>query len=399
MKQGYKNLDYYLERTTFFSMIVFTAAMPFTIALTQISLSVALLAWLGRILVTHSVRLRRLSLEWAFLAYIAAEIIALVFSTNVPQSFIFLKRLLLIPIVYLFALNVLQKKQLNLLATIFIFSVTLYSLSGIVSFFLHPSLRVRHIQNSMTAGGITMIAALVTFAFAAFDNENKKRWLWFFFGLINTSCLVLTSTRGSWLGFFIGLLFIVYFANRKLFVAIPLLVAAFVFLGPQEFSGRVKHIFDPTWRTNAKRIFWWSVGLKIYKDHPIVGIGDVSTTEMFKKYAPPGTKELAGHMHNNFVHIAVTLGTVGLLAFIYMMLQVFLVLLKQFLHTRPARGPTLSWAAAAVAIFIAFNFNGLFEWNFGDAEIITMIWFVTGGALAIPNLPNETLAPPKEKMK
>jgi len=359
VNQETKNLDYYLERTIFFSMVVFSAAMPFTIALTQISLSIALLAWLGRLTVARSVRLRRLSLEWAFLAYIAAEILALIFSTNVPQSFIFLKRLLLIPIVYLFALNVLQKKQLSLLATIFIISVTLYSLSGIVSFFLHPSLRVRHIQNSMTAGGITMVGALI--AFAAFHIGKRRRWIWFAFGLINTSCLVLTSTRGSWLGFFFGILFIVYFANRKLFIAIPLFVAAFVFLGPQEFSGRVKHIFDPTWRTNAKRIFWLSVGLKIYRDHPITGIGDVSTTDMFKKYAPPGTEELVGHMHNNFIHIAITLGTVGLLAFIYMMLQIFLVLLKQFLHTMPAKGPTLAWAASAVTIFIAFNVNGFFE--------------------------------------
>ncbi|NIA30254.1 MAG: hypothetical protein GWP06_10120 [Actinobacteria bacterium] len=399
MNRETKNLDYYLKRTTFIAMIVFAAAMPFTIALTQISLFVALLAWLGRLTVTHSLRLRRLSLEWAFLAYIAAEILALIFSTNVPQSFIFLKRLLLIPIVYLFALDALEKKQLNLLATVFIISVTLYSLSGMVSFFLHPSLRVRHIQDSMTAGGITMIGALITFAFAAFATEKRWRWIWFVFALTNTSCLVLTSTRGSWLGFFFGILFIVYFANRKLFIAIPLLIAAFVFLGPQEFSGRVKHIFDPTWRTNAKRIFWWSVGLKIYKDHPIVGIGDVSTTDMFKKYAPPGTKELVGHMHNNFIHIAVTLGTVGLVAFIYMMLQIFLVLLRQFLRAMPNRGPTLSWAAAAVAIFIAFNINGLFEWNFGDAEIITMIWFMTGGALAIPVLSDETLVPAKERIK
>ena len=41
-----------------------------------------------------------------------------------------------------------------------------------------------------------------------------------------------------------------------------------------------------------------------------------------------------------------------------------------------------SGMAAATAVFLAFNINGFFEYNFGDAEIITMIWFCTGVSLA-----------------
>jgi putative inorganic carbon (hco3(-)) transporter len=384
MAKKLAKVDLVLHNTTIYSMFVFTAALPFSIALTQISLGLALLSWLFRRFFTKTISFRPLGVEWGILAFILAEVLALLFSTNFSQNIIFLKRLLLIPIVYLFALNISDEKFLKRLLWIFVISVTAYSFAGIISYFLNPTLRVRHIQNSMTAGGITMIGALVSLGMAVFYNTSKWRILNLFFTLIISFCLLLTSTRGSWIGFFIGVLFIFYHSNKKLFAIIPVFILAFYFLGPAAFSDRVKHMFDPTWRTNAKRIFWWSVGWEIFKDRPIVGIGDVSTDIKFKQYAPPQTKELAGHMHNNFIHIAVTLGLIGLTAFIFMIIGFFKALFKVLIGPVKIRGPSKAILLSTIAAFLAFNVNGLFEWNFGDAEIITIIWFLIGISLAIP---------------
>ena len=127
------------------------------------------------------------------------------------------------------------------------------------------------------------------------------------------------------------------------------------------------------------------MGWKIFKDYPVVGIGDVSAQKLYEQYAPDDVDELIGHFHNNYVHIAVTLGAIGLLAFLFMLVKIIMVLYKNLVLVLPKRGPPTSWAIAALAIFIAFNINGLFEWNFGDSEIITMIWFSIGMSLAIPN--------------
>jgi len=37
-----------------------------------------------------------------------------------------------------------------------------------------------------------------------------------------------------------------------------------------------------------------------------------------------------------------------------------------------------SYSLGAAAAFIGFLFSGLAEWNFGDQEIITMVWFTLG---------------------
>lgn len=374
-------LDRRLVQVIRWSLYIFAAAMPFAIALTQIAVGVAILAWLGRILYTQGAKWPRLGVEWGLIAFIAAELLACAFSTNLGQNVIYLKRLLLIPIVYLVAANSTGEEELRRLGIIFVAAIFLYSAWGIVSYFLNPAVRVRHIQNSMTAGGITMVGAVTAAAFAVRLKEARSRLLMLAAGVVILGCLVLTSTRGSWVGFFAAALLILLVQNRKLIWSLPLLILAFYLVQPGDFAWRMRHMFDPGWGTNAKRIHWWSVGWEIFKDHPLVGIGDVGTTQMYARYAPAGEKELVGHFHSNYVHIAVTLGSIGLAAFL-LMTVVILVRLARSLQARlGARDWGGGWTLAALAVFVAFCLNGFFEWNFGDQEIITMVWFATGAGL------------------
>ena len=213
-------LDAVLKKITIFFLYIFAAAMPFAIALTQISLSLACLSWLARVFITKKASFKKLTLEWAFLALIFAEILSLFFSTNFDQSFIYLKRLLLIPIVYLLAQNLNSEKHFKGIIFTFIFSITLYSALGVFAFFEDSSTRLRHIQNSMTTGGITMIGGLACLSMAAFFKEKTWRFVGLLFGVVNMAALILSATRGSWLGFLFGLLVIIYYANKKLFIKI-----------------------------------------------------------------------------------------------------------------------------------------------------------------------------------
>ena len=181
------------------------------------------------------------------------------------------------------------------------------------------------------------------------------------------------------------MILIFFFTNRKLLWLVPVLIISFYFLAPDAFQYRVKHMFDPHMSTNAKRLTWWHTGWEIFKDHPIVGIGDVSTQKMYKKYVSADVKELIGHFHSNYVHIAVTLGSIGFLAFLYMITIIFQVLLRIRNSFSTLNDLSAAWALAALAIFLAFNINGFFEWNFGDAEVIMLIWFTTGLSIALRN--------------
>ncbi len=365
-----------LAQVTRVSLYVTVAAMPFSIALTQTALAVAILTWLLRMAAERRLLVHRTPLELAFAFYVAAELLSLAFSVDVPGAVIYLKRLLLIPTVYVVANNVENERTLNRLLATFLVAMSVYSLWGLGSFALNPSLRVRHIQNSMTAGGLTMIATITGAAVAAVPTHKKVR-LWAAAGaVINGACLFLTNTRGSWLGLAVALLVLALLTDWRLTLVVPILVLVAYVAVPHQYKERVTHFFDPHYRTNAYRLTWWKTGWRIFKDHPITGVGDIDTGKVYRRYMGSEEAQPVGHFHNNFVHIAVTLGSVGLAAFTFLLVRLG-VFLGRTLHAARA-APLRAVAMAGLCSFVAFVVNGLFEWNYGDAEVITVIWWLVG---------------------
>ncbi|HOX84950.1 MAG TPA: O-antigen ligase family protein [bacterium] len=379
-------LDRHLQQILEVSLLVFAAAMPFSIALTQIAIGCAILCWFARIAITRSQSFQPIGLEIPFLLFIGAAFLSLFFSTNAAQSAIFMKRHLLVLVFYVIAQQVQSKSLMQKLAWIFIAAMAVYSLFGILSFLQDPTVRVRHVQNSMTAGGLTMMGAVISLALLITHKRRKVQIALLLALLLNFICLILTSTRGSWLGFFSGALLVIYLQNRKLLLAIPVLLVLLLLVQPETLAHRTRHFFDPTWRTNAKRISWWKTGWEIYKDHPLTGIGDVSTQTVYQQYAGPDIEESIGHFHNNFIHIAVTLGSIGLAAFVNLLGFLFYRVWQVFRRCDRSAGLAMArgWTLAAMAVWTGFVINGLFEWNFGDQEIVTALYFVCGLALALP---------------
>ncbi|HMD14458.1 MAG TPA: hypothetical protein VKI62_07535, partial [Bacteroidota bacterium] len=75
------------------------------------------------------------------------------------------------------------------------------------------------------------------------------------------------------------------------------------------------------------------------------------------------------------------LGSVGLIILLTLFVRIWIVI------QRIARRLSDDWlfgsfALGALAVQVGFHINGLFEWNFGDAEVITLVWAITGLAMA-----------------
>ncbi|MDZ7338873.1 MAG: O-antigen ligase family protein [candidate division KSB1 bacterium] len=384
------SLDRTLAAITRGALYVTVAAMPFSIAVTQTALAVSVLAWLSRMAVQRRLLLQRTSLELAFVLYVAAELVALVFSVNVPNAVVYLKRLLLIATVYVVGSNVESERTLQRLMATFLLAMSLYSLWGVGSFVVNPSVRVRHIQNSMTAGGLTMMATVVAAAVACEQKETRVRLLALAAAIANGVCLFLTNTRGSWLGLAVALVVMASLVDWRLVVVVPVLAILAYLAVPGEYKARVSHFFDPHYRTNAYRITWWKTGWRIFKDHPVTGVGDIDTGAIYRQYMGPEETQAVGHFHNNFVHIAVTLGALGLAAFTFLMVRILLLLAAA---RRAARSPALREVTlAGLCGFVAFLVNGLFEWNYGDAEVATLLWWLVGMVVAAVVLTRRSLA-------
>jgi hypothetical protein len=140
---------------------------------------------------------------------------------------------------------------------------------------------------------------------------------------------------------------------------------------------RLASIFDLYHDTNIERMNQWWTGYKIFQDHPLFGVGDIDLQHVYSEYKDYYLKENFGHLHNNYVHFIVILGLFGFIIVLALFYKMGLIY-KNIYNSLKKIPIASSFSIGAFASFIGFLFSGLAEWNFGDQEIITMVWFILG---------------------
>jgi O-antigen ligase len=235
----------------------------------------------------------------------------------------------------------------------------------------------------MTAGGLKMMLGLVIIPFLVDKRTpaaEKKMFGVFLVPIL--LALMLTNTRSSWLGFVAGGIVIAVVQNWKFLIVIAAAIVAFFLFAPAHQVDRARSIVDMSHPSNYGRIHMWETGVKIAKDFPFLGVGDTDLHVFYEKYKEPTDEETGGHLHNNMVTLLVTIGGVGLAVVLALFVKIFAVLIGA---VRRHRGDWLSGSIATgvLAAYCAFHINGLFEWNFGDHEIVVFLWFFVGLALAL----------------
>lgn len=150
-------------------------------------------------------------------------------------------------------------------------------------------------------------------------------------------------------------------------------------------TSRLLSIFDPYNPTNLTRFALWRGGIEIFKVYPLFGVGDIGIENYYREYKRPFDKEIHGHLHNNFFHILATTGLFGLLAVFFMLFKMIQINLKIYNSVKSEKFIS-SYALGVIGVFCAFLVSGLTELNFGDQEIITLVWFTFGLNVAFFNL-------------
>jgi len=357
----------------FFSMSSITAS--------QLSLGIALLIWLARLILKKE-RPRFPLFFWALLAYGGFSLLACIFSFNPEESFRDSRELLLLLIIPLVIsafsrMRILERTHLALLASGVI--SLLYSIYVFI-FNSSPGERITGFMGHyMTQAGLLVIFGCTALSFFFFQS-GKMRFVWGGgFGL-TLIVLMLTLTRSAWVGMFVGIVVLLWLYKPKILVLLPFLLGLFFIAAPPQIRQRAVSIFDLKNATNHQRIEYIRGGLKVVRAYPVFGTGPNMVNIEIKrdKYGlSEESKQLAVHLHNNLIQIAAERGILALLAWL-----VFIVLTAGALIKRlQSRDPELiPLAAAALAALFAFFAAGLFEYNFGDSEVAALFFYV----IAIP---------------
>ena len=371
------------------AMYLFLASACVSIAVNSLALGLMAIAWCLVMVFGRRWDVAGTPLDWFFLAYVAAELLATVFSARPWESLFLARRVLLIGIVYCFASRVRTRTEAQRLVAVLLGAAVAVALVGVAKLLLGgpgDNTRLGIFQFYMTTSQLMMIVLLLLVPFGLHPSTPRRVHACAWAAAVPVAvALYATVTRGAYLAAAAGLLLIALVRNWKLVIPLVLIVACVLLFAPPYVTGRLHSIVDLRHPENASRILLWSTGLKIFADHPVTGVGDIDLGELLRRYAGPGYSGQWGHLHNIAMHILVTLGAVGLIAAVALFIRIGVV---EWRACRALRDDWFagSFALGAFAVFIGFQVNGLTEWSFGNQTVVILVWVTLGLTLALERI-------------
>ncbi|MGQ4649367.1 IctB family putative bicarbonate transporter [Lyngbya aestuarii] len=226
--------------------------------------------------------------------------------------------------------------------------------------------------------------------------------------VVNSACLVLTYSRGGWIGFlicmFVFLVLLVYWYITKLPPAwrpwampallgsctlVVLLAVAFV----EPLRLRVASIFvGREDSSNNFRLNVWSAVLEMIRDRPVIGIGPGNNAfnKIYPLYQQPRYTALSAY--SVFLEILVETGLVGFLCFLWLMIVTLNQGVRQLKRLRDLGNQNGFWLIAAIAAMSGTLAHGLVDTVWYRPQISTL-WWLTIAIIAsfyVSEKPNET---------
>jgi O-antigen ligase len=228
----------------------------------------------------------------------------------------------------------------------------------------------------MTLGG-TLLVVLALLLARVGAAGGRRRPLEIATGALATVALGLSYVRNAWVGLGTAAV-VVSGLTRRYAVLGGLLVVAVVALSvPSPLRSRALSIVDPADPTARERLYFWQAGWGMLKDAPLLGLGPGGVKRHYPEYRNPAARRPStGHLHNNVVQIAAERGLLGLGAWLAIWIAFFVQAGRIHGRLPAAREEDRTLVAGSIAGVAGFLVAGLFEYNFGDSEVIGLVWIV-----------------------
>lgn len=239
-------------------------------------------------------------------------------------------------------------------------------------------------QNPNVLGEYLVLTIPVCAALVAAEDNFRRRFFFFISALLGISCLVLTWSRGAWLGLIFAAALTLLFVSRKWLVgavlAIPVGAVGLAFAGGKVMA-RLLSVTNFSDSSTAYRINIWKSTLDMLKDTFFFGIGTGAGAfeSVFPFYALPGLTKVE-HSHSLYLQITVETGIFSLIVFLMI---VFLFIKRALSFERHAiSGKNRYIAAGLFCGILAFLLQGFTDFVFYNYRVALMFWMTLGLIMA-----------------
>jgi O-antigen ligase len=278
---------------------------------------------------------------------------------------------LLVPVVYRFATGMRGSTLMTVI-------VTCAAVSAAFGIFQYGILHYDHLgqrpqgtlSHWMTYSGLMMLVFATALARVLFG-RGERTWA----ALVIPALVVavaITFTRGAMIGVCAAAAALFALKDFRLFALAPILAAIFVAIAPGQISQRFASIFDRKNPTNMDRLAMIGEGERMIRAHPLTGVGPAMVARLYTEYrGSDAVNDVNPHLHNVPLQIAAERGLPALGLWLWFVVAVVRDLWRRFSVSYHRFLP-----AAGLACMTALLTAGLFEYNFGDSEVLMLFLIV-----------------------
>lgn len=194
-------------------------------------------------------------------------------------------------------------------------------------------------------------------------------------------CMILTFSRGAWLGLlFAGAVFVVLL-NPRLILLAPFALIALYFVLPDTVISRFASIGNLGDNSTSYRVYIWLGVLAMLKNYWLCGIGpgDAAFNMVYPAYSYNGI--VAPHSHNLFLQIVCDAGISALVVFLLLLFVYFRMMCS-------ALGREKDWTSKLLQIAFTggvcgFLVQAMTDYSFYNYRVMFLFWaYLALGALA-----------------
>lgn len=223
------------------------------------------------------------------------------------------------------------------------------------------------LSHYMTFSGLLLVVCLLFLGRAVEDRSVRAPA--FAVALALGATLLMTFTRNAYVGLIAAsLIFLAIRRPRWIWTVVPAALSVYL-LAPSGIRHRLLSTFDPSDPTNRDRLDMAVAGFRMIRDAPVFGLGLTLVKPYYPLYRVAGALRFrVPHLHDNVLQIAAESGLFAAAAYLGLLACFFGACLRRLrAETDPRRRGLLAGSFLAVA---GISVAGLFEYNFGDVEVL-----------------------------
>jgi putative inorganic carbon (HCO3(-)) transporter len=384
-------MNTYVRRGSYYLVFGSAVSILFSIALSQILLALSLI-----VLLLSDEKLVFPPIRLPLTVFFLSTVLAVLFSVDPQRGTPQLRKFFIFAIILVISSTFKSVRQIQALVLAWAGAGSLSALLGLSQFLhrrqealeQHAANYAFFLDNRITGfashwatfSGEEMIVLLMLASFLLFAARRKEKAVAWPLLLILFVAITLGMTRAVFLlGMPLGLMYLLWCRSRMLVAALPVATGIVFLATPAAIHERIVSVMKPHGDvdSNAHHAVCRIVGWEMVKAHPWLGLGPEQIGKQFDRYIPakvsrPLPKGWYGHLHNIYLQYAAERGIVGLVGILWLIGKCLLDFLR---HLRSGLlGPEARFILhGAVAVIVAVLAEGLFDYNLGDSEVLTLI--------------------------